>query len=150
MSAVIILTPLVVASWPVVSAAIMGAATGMGFAVQGSQLHEEKRTSRKKVETEIDNSEVVTDGMTPTEKIVVQRDGVTIEFSSDQRGRCTVCVSGERHSKKQLKQIGEEVAGRIVQQFAYHKLVTELKNRNYSIVEEEVLADQSVRLRVRL
>ncbi len=150
MSAVIVLTPLVVASWPAISAAIMGAVAGMGFAVQGSTLHEEKRTSRKKVETEIDNSEIVADGMAPTEKIIVQRAGVTIEFGQDERGRCTVCVSGAGQSKKQLKEIGEEVAGRIVQQFAYHKLVTELKNRNYSVVDEEVLADQSVRLRIRL
>lgn len=150
MSAVVVLTPLVIASWPTISAAIMGAVAGMGFAVQGSTLHEEKRTGRRKVETEIDNSEVVADGITPTEKIVVQREGVTIEFGRDERGRCTVCVSGVGHSDKQLKQIGEEVAGRIVQQFAYHRLVSELKNRNYSVVDEEVLADQSVRLRVRL
>lgn len=150
MSAVVIMTPIVVASWPVITAAVMGAASSMGFAVQGSNLHEQKQTRRKRVETEVDNSEVVADGMTPTEKIVVQRAGVTIEFGQDHRGRCTVCVSGEGHSEKQLKRIGEEVAGRIVQQFAYHKLVTELKNRNYCVVDEEVLADESVRLRVRL
>jgi hypothetical protein len=150
MSAVIVLTPLVISSWPAIYAAVMGAATGMGFALQGSSLHEEQQTNRTKVETEIEDSEVVADSMTPTEKIVVQRAGVTIEVGQDERGRCTVCVSGEGQSKKRLKQIGDEVAGRIVQQFAYHKLVTELKNRNYSVVDEEVLADQSVRLRVRL
>ncbi len=150
MSAVIVLTPIVVSSWPVISAAVMGAVTGMGFAVQGSTLHEEKQSSREKVETEIANSEIVADSMTPTEKIVVQKAGVTIEVGQDDRGRCTVCVSGQGQSKKQLKQIGEEVSGRIIQQFAYHKLVTELKHRNYNVVDEEVLADQSVRLRVRL
>jgi len=150
MSAVIILTPLVVSSWPVIASAIVGAATSMGFTVRGPSLHEEKKTSRRKVETEIDNSEVVSDIMAPGDTIVVQKGDVSIKFGQDERGKCTVCVSGERYSEKELKKIGEEVAGRVVQQFAYHKLVTELKNRNYSVVEEEVLKDQSVRLRIRL
>jgi len=38
----------------------------------------------------------------------------------------------------------------VVQQFAYNKLLTELKRRNYSVVDEQVLSDESVRLRVRL
>lgn len=150
MSAVLVLTPVVVSSWPVISAAIMGAAAGMGFAVQGSNLHEEKRTGRRRVETEVDNSEVISDSLNPAEKIIVQHGGVTIEFGHDARGRCTVCVSGDGRSEKQLKAIGAEVAGRVIQQFAYHRLVSELKDRNYSVVEEETLADQSVRLRVRM
>lgn len=149
MSAVIVLTPVVISSWPVIASAVMGAAASMGFTVRAEDLHEEKR-ERKKVETDIKNSEVVADGMAPGKKIVVDKGDITIEFGQDHRGKCTVCVSGDRHSEKELKRIGEEVAGRVVQQFVYHKLVSELKNRNYSVVEEEVLEDESVRLNIRL
>jgi queuine/archaeosine tRNA-ribosyltransferase len=83
-------------------------------------------------------------------RIAMEKDGVHIEFGQDERGACTVCVTGAKKSERELRQIGEEVAGRVVQQFAYHKLMTELKRRNYSIVEEQVMQDQSIQVRVRL
>lgn len=151
MSAVCVLTPLVITSWPVLASAIAGAAASMGFSIQASSVQQKAPVGRKKgVETEIENSEVIADEMGRGQKIVVTKGDITIEFGQDERGACTVCVTGAKHSDSQLKAIGEEVAGRVVQQFAYHKLMTELKNRNYSIVEEEMLADQSVRVRVRL
>jgi len=73
---------------------------------------------------------------------------VTIEFKRDLRGTCSMCVTGSK-SKQELQKIGQEVSGRVVQQFAYHKLVTELKKRNYAIVDEKVQQDESIRVRVR-
>lgn len=149
MSAVCVLTPVVIASWPAISAAIIGAAASMGFSLK-SEGCAEAEPRRRRVETEVPNSEVVKEGMAPGQKIVVQNGDLTIEFGVDQRGACSVCVTGEGKSDLQLRKIGEEVAGRIVQQFAYHKLMTELKKRNYSVVEEKTLADQSVQVRIRL
>jgi hypothetical protein len=149
MSAVCVLTPLVVASWPVLSSAIVGAAASLGFAVRAEALYREA-PSRRKVETEIENSEVVADALGRGQKICLQKDDITIEFGQDERGACRVCVTGDRHSERELRQIGAEVAGRVVQQFAYHKLMTELKRRHYAVVEEQVLQDQSVHVRVRL
>lgn len=149
MGAIIVLTPLVVSAWPAVAAAVMGAAASMGFSVPSPTVAEAKPRKRQ-VETEIENSEVVSDELQRGERITIQRGDIAIEFGRDHRGRCTVCVTGEAHSEKELKAIGEEVAGRVVQQFAYHKLMTELKRRNYSIVEEKVLQDQSIQVRVRL
>ncbi|RME40230.1 MAG: DUF1257 domain-containing protein [Planctomycetota bacterium] len=150
MSCVIVLTPVVVSSWPMIASAIMGAAASMKFALEGENLLEEPSSNRKRVETELANSEVMEDRMKRGERIVLRRDDVTVEFGRDERGRCTVCVSGERRSEDELRRIGEEVTGRVVQQFAYHRLVTELKKRSYKVVEEEVLRDESVRLRIRL
>ena len=151
MSAVCVLTPLVITSWPVLASAIAGAAASMGFSIRPSASDEEARTLRKKgVETEIENSEIIGEEMGRGKKIVITKGDITIELGQDERGVCTVCVSGSRHSDADLRAIGEAVAGRVVQQFAYHKLMTELKKRDYSVVEEEVLADQSVRVRVRL
>lgn len=150
MSAVCVLTPLVITSWPVLVSAITGAAASMGFAVKAAPIEEQVKTARKKVETEIENSEVIADQLSVGKKVVITKGDLTIEFGQDERGSCTVCVSGEKHTEKELKAIGEEVAGRVVQQFAYHKLMTELKKRNYNVMGEEVLADQSVRIRVQL
>ena len=151
MGAILVLTPLVVASWPAITAAVMGAAVAMGYSAAGSSVDVGKpRSGKRTVETEIENSEVVAEAMGRGHTIIIQKDDVTIEFGQDERGACTVCVTGTRHSENQLKQIGRTVAGRVVQQFAYHKLITELKRRNWSILEEKVIQDESIQVRVRL
>ena len=133
MSTVCILTPIVVGSWPMISAAVAGAAGAMGFAVTGAATVTEDSTVTSTVETEIPNSEVVADELPPGQTIRIEREGVTIDFGVDERGVCTVCVRG-KGGKAELKKIGDEVAGRVVQQFAYHKLMTELKQRNYNVL----------------
>jgi hypothetical protein len=150
MSAVIVLTPIVISSWPAITAAVVGAATAMGFSLQGERLHEEEEQEATSVETEIEETQIVSEGLAPGQTIVVQRGDVRIEFGQDQRGRCTVCASGARRSKRELQRIADEIAGRVTQQFIYNKLLHELRERNYTVVGEERLADDSVRVRVRL
>jgi len=41
------------------------------------------------------------------------------------------------------------MANRLVQQYAYHRLITKLKEQNFNIVGEEVEQDGTVRLQVR-
>jgi hypothetical protein len=123
----------------------------MGFAVSGGGGNAaRKTTSRTMVETEIENSEVVADALQRGVTMTLQKDGVQIDIGQDERGGCKVCVTGEGRSRAQLKEIGEQVSGRIVQQFAYHKLMTELKQRNYKIVSEQVMQDEAIQVRVRL
>lgn len=150
MGAVLVLTPLVVASWPAISAAVIGAAGAMGYAVGGMAGERNATVSKPRtVETEIENSEIIAETLSRGLKIALDKDGVHIEFGQDERGACTVCVTGEGRSDRQLREIGEEVAGRVVQQFAYHKLMTELKKRSYSVIDEQVMQDQSIQVRVR-
>ncbi len=149
MSAVCVLTPIVISSWPTISAAVFGAAASLGFAIKPERIQADAPRKRT-VETEVPNSEVVGEAMGPSQKIVIQRGDITIEFGQNDRGACTVCVTGEGHSDFELRKLGEEVAGRVVQQFAYHKLMTELKARKFSVIGEEVLADESVHVRIRL
>ncbi len=149
MSSVCVLTPIVVASWPVIAGAIAGAASAMGFTVVGLSCDVPSGKGFDRVETEVPNSEVMAETLERGEKIRIVRDGITIEFGVDDRGRVSVCASGAGHSKSVLKKAGQEVAGRVVQQFAYHKLVTELKSRGYSIAEESVQSDQSIQIKVR-
>ncbi len=149
MSTVCVLTPIVIGSWPMIASAVAGAASAMGFAMAGEQTASESSGAKTAVETEVPNSEVVAENMKPGEKIRIERDGITIDFGVDERGVCTVCVTGEGHTKAELTTIGEEVAGRVVQQFAYHKLMTELKQRNYSVLEESVQEDDSIPSRIK-
>lgn len=150
MSTVCILTPIVIGSWPSIASAIVGAAGAMGFSVAASSEATPVRGSGERVETEVPNSQVLAEMMARGEKIRIERPGVVVEVGVDARGRCTVCTTGEKLSRAELKKLGEEVAGRVVQQFAYHKLMTELKSRGFSIERESVGTDQAIEVRVRM
>jgi hypothetical protein len=81
--------------------------------------------------------------------MVVEKDGVRAVFSRGARGALRVCMEGEGYSKAELRRIGEELIGRVTQQYVYHRLVTELKERNMTIVDEEMAEDRTVKIRVR-
>ena len=140
MSAVCILAPVVVA-----------AATSMGYEVAASKVIKEPEAPRQKGEVllEIEQSEIVTDQLGREQQIVVTRDGVSITFSRDVRGRASLCVSGDGYTDDQLRGFGEELSQRVVQQYVYQKLVDEMRARNFLVVEEEVDATHAIRLKVR-
>jgi len=150
MSSVIVIAPLVIASWPAITAAVTAAIGTMGFtmarAAAGTKVATGSTVNR--AEIEVEDSEIL--GITGVEQsIVVERDGVRAIFSRDARGGLKVCMEGRNHSKAELQRIGEELLGRVTQQYAYHRIVTELKQRNMTIVDEEVAADQTVKIRVK-
>lgn len=148
MSTVAVFTPILVSSWPAIASAVAGAAGTMGFTMVAAERAAAATSDEARVETEVPNSDVLAETLARSEKIVIARDGVRLEIGVDDRGRCTVCASGRGKSKAELKRLGEECSGRIVQQFAYHKLVTELKSRGFRITEESVERDQSIQMRV--
>lgn len=148
MSSVCVLTPVIIGSWPAISAAVLGAAASLGFtAMDPGPIVEEK--TRNDVEVQVAHSEVLAETMSRGERMVLERDGVTVEIGVDERGHCTVCASGPL-SKSQLESIGEELAGRIVQQFTYNKLMNELKARGFGVEAERMTQDNSIQLRVSL
>jgi len=152
MSAVCILTPLVIAAWPAFSAAVVAAASSLGYQVAAG-MHEEPKTTTNHqattVQLEIARSEVVTEQLGRDQRITVVRDGVTVTFSRDARGKASLCVTGEGHSKGELKAMGEELSQTVVQQYVYQKLMGEMKNRGFIVVDQETNEDRSIRLKVR-
>jgi hypothetical protein len=154
MSSVVVITPIVIASWPVISAAITAAIGTIGFnvvrdAAGGGFAHAKVQTAAKvKAEIEVEDSEILqTAGAGET--MVVEREGIRATFSRDSRGALKVCMEGDQYTKEQLKQVGKDLVDRVTQQYVYHRIVTELKERNMNIVDEEVKADRSVTIRVR-
>jgi len=147
MSTVVILTPLVIGSWPSIVSAVVGAASAMGFSMAATAPKIDAESDQSVV-TEVANSQVLAEIMSRGEKITIEKDGVLIQIGVDARGRCSVCAAGKGLTKARLRQIGQEVSGRIVQQFAYHKLLTELKARGFQVDGENVMGDQSIQVRV--
>ena len=150
MSTVMVIAPLVIANWSAISAAVVGAVGVLGFSAVNEAVESSHRVAgTNRAEIELEESEILEGTGGSGEQIVVQRDDVRAIFTRDARGALKVCVEGHGHSKAELKQIGEELIGRVTQQYVYHRVVTELANRNMAIVGEEVTEDRTVKIRVR-
>jgi hypothetical protein len=151
MSTVMVITPILIANWPAITAAVAAAVGAMGFAsLQEGQISagiSSKATNREEIEVE--DSEILEAAAGTGEEIVVERDGVRATFSRDARGALRVCMEGGGLSKAQLRKLGQELIGRVTQQYAYHRIVTELKQKNMTIVDEQVTKDNTVKIRVR-
>jgi len=153
MSTVLILTPVIVGSWPAISVAAAAAASALGFtvketvkqAVAEAQVQETEQT----VEVELAESEVLAQSLATDQQMVLTRGEVKIVVERDARGRCKVCASGKGHSKVELEQMAREFTDKLTQCFIYDRVVRELKGKNFQVVNEEVTKDQSVRIHVR-
>lgn len=147
MSAVIVLAPVITAAWPAVSASVVGAAVALGFASAGKAPEEKAR--EEKVALEVEGSACVTGGLARDERLSFVREGVTVSFSRDARGACSVEVAGGGRTKAQLEQIGREFAERVIQGYAYNQVMQELQKRNFAVVQQEVGADRVIHVQVR-
>lgn len=152
MSCVCILTPVVIASWPAFSVAVVAAATSLGYTVVDHGLKQSQsgeQAAERKITLEIEQSEIVTSQLGRDQRIKVARGGVTVTFSRDARGQASVCVTGQGFTDEELRTFGEELSQRVVQKYVYQKLMGEMQARGFNVVEEETNADNSIRLKVR-
>lgn len=152
MSAVCILAPIVIVAWPSFTATVLAAATSLGYVAleeTGEKCLTERRSrSENAVELDIPQSDIVTSQLDRDQRISVSRDGITITFSRDERGKAALCVTGKNHSKAELRAAGEALSNRVVQQHVYERLMHEMNSRGYTVAEEAMEADQSIRLRI--
>lgn len=149
MSTVMVITPILIANWPAITAAVAAGVGAMGFATLQESHIDSGTGAANREEIEIEDSEILDAAAGTTEVITVERDGVRATFSRDARGALRLCMEGGGLSKAQLRQLGDELIGRITQQYAYHRIVTELKQKNMTIVDEQLTADNTVKIRVR-
>jgi hypothetical protein len=155
MSCVCILTPVVIAAWPAFSAAVVAAATSLGYTIveegihQGLEARQMAQGESGSVNLEIEQSEIVTNQLGRDQRIRVTRGDVTVTFSRDARGKASVCVSGEGYTKDQLRALGEELSQRVVQKYVHQRLLDEIHARRFVVVEEEVDESHAIRLKVR-
>ena len=151
MSAVCILAPIVIAGWPVFSAAVAAAAASLGYEVVSEAaraLHVPVKQSGT-VELDIERSEVVTGQLGRDQRICVTRQGVTVTFSRNARGKATLCVSGQGRTDEALRAFGEELSRAVVQQYVYQRLLEEIRARGFVIAAQETNEDRSIHMTVR-
>lgn len=154
MSCVCILAPVVIAGWPAFSAAVVAAATSLGYQVVSEAKNKTTvaapvDTDTGRVNLDIANSELVTGQLGRDQRISVTRDGVTVTFSRDARGRAALCVTGTGQSDEELRRLGEELSGCVVQRYVYQRLMEEMQRKGFTVVEEETDSNRAIRLKVR-
>ena len=150
MSTVVVLAPIIIANWPMITAAVGAAVGTMGFAmVRREEAITQRTATKSREEIEVDNSEILPSAIGAEEEIVVEREGLRAIFTRDARGSLRVCMEGTGQSRSELRRLGQELIDRVTQQYVYHRVVTELKARNMTIVDEEVTEDRTVKIRVR-
>lgn len=150
LSVVFIVAPMVVAGWPVMCGAIAAAAGALGYKALSREhdMLDSERDSERWVEVPIEESQIVAESMARDSQFTIKNDDVTATFSRSADGRCTAHVSGDNKTDAQLRAIGQELVGRVTQQYAYNKVVTELKGQGFTVTSEEVTADQAIRIHV--
>ena len=156
MSCVFIVVPVVAGAWPVVSAAVIAACAGMGYsAVRRAENNlgfDEipiPTDGTRSVLLTMNDSQVVTDALMRGDSFTFGRDGITATFRVDGRGACTVHVAGVGRSDTDLEAEGRDLMDRVRQQYAYAKVMAELEERGFDVVEQEVQTNRSIRIRVR-
>jgi ABC-type transporter MlaC component len=152
MSTVIILAPVIIGSWPIITAAVTAAAAGLGMTVNEAlkeACQENQVDTNQAVVVELENSEVLASQVASGKELVLTKDGITIKVTRDGRGRCKVCAEGTGYSKAELKRLAQEFTQKLTQCFVYHRTVSELKNKNFQMVNEEVAEDGTIRVHVR-
>jgi hypothetical protein len=150
MSCVCVLTPVVIVAWPAFSAAVMAAASSLGYTLVEESGRESTAGPAKvhRVDLEIAQSEVVLDALHRDQRIAVARDGVTVTFARDARGKASLCVTGEGYTEAELRARGEELSRRLVQRHVYQRLMEEMRARRFVVVEEQN-ENETIRLKVR-
>jgi uncharacterized protein YqfB (UPF0267 family) len=149
MSVVFIVAPAVAIGWPILCSTVAGVAGALGYTVLASNKSVVVPEQRAGVEVDIEGSEIIADSMKRESEFAITNHDVTAVFKRSIDGRCTVHVSGENKTDEQLRAIGQEILNKITQQYAYNKVVTELKKQGFSVTDEEITKDNAVRIRVR-
>ncbi|AQQ71711.1 hypothetical protein SMSP2_02088 [Limihaloglobus sulfuriphilus] len=150
MSTVVILAPVIVGSWPVIAAAAAAAASSLGMSVaqEIQESKEQMADENNSVEIELEQAQFA-QNLSAGSEMLLEKDGMKIIIKRDNRGRCSVCAEGKGFSKAELKHAAEEFTQKFTQCYAYHRTVTELKNKNFQMLDEQVEQDGSIKLHVR-
>lgn len=151
MSGICILTPLVVASWPAITSAVLAAAAALGYTVKKTAETEKVpiEVVFKEVELTVKNTEAIGEGLRAEEALTFEKEGIILKFRKTSKGKCNVCVSSKGFSNEELTRKGNEFAQKVVQQYVYNKVVSELKGKGFALVNDEVQEDKSIKIMVR-
>src|SRR6266566_3847490 len=101
MSSVIVVAPIIMASWPAITAAVTAAVGSMGFAVaaEGAEMTKAKAKAEEptRAEIEVEDSEIMHEGVGTRQQVGAEREGIRAIFTRDARGGLKLCMEDKNH-----------------------------------------------------
>ncbi|MFI4911478.1 MAG: DUF1257 domain-containing protein [Sedimentisphaeraceae bacterium JB056] len=154
MSTVIILAPVIIGSWPAIAGAAGAAAAYVGLHAKESIEEAIKNTEEEEVEHSIEmelaEETGVAENLSEDQQLEFSsEEGIKLVVKRDERGKCSICASGKGFSDEELREKAEQFTEKFTQCYVYNKVVSELKNKKFQIVDQKVEDDQSIRINVR-
>jgi hypothetical protein len=156
MSISFLVIPVVAGGLPIISAAIIAGGAALGYAAV-RRLEEDVLSDSahglmagpRSVTMTMPESQVVTDALLRGETFELRKDDIMATFRIDGRGACQVHVEGAYLSEAELTAAGTQLMDKVRQQFAYAKVMAELDQRGFSLVDQHVEENQAIRISVR-
>lgn len=152
MSGIFVVVPILAAA-PVVLSATAAVAAAMGFSMVRQGAEELETLFRNQGETVVEFDLAEARGL---ENLLREQGGIQLDREDaslcflPRKGRVQMLVRAKgRATSQDLEALGREVLDGITQQYAYHQVVSELKSRGFSKVEESREEDGTLRLRLR-
>lgn len=150
MSCIFIVTPIVVSAWPVLAGIISASAATLGYRVLNAVNEPNQEIDQQTVELHVGNSNVMAEQMRRGESIVLTKDQIRIIISLDPQKRISAQVQGPKTIlDSELQKTGQEFLNRIVQQYAYQQVMLTLKDKGFSLVQEQADSEGRIQLKVR-
>ncbi|MCP4452668.1 MAG: DUF1257 domain-containing protein [Planctomycetes bacterium] len=150
--------PAAVSAWPTVVAAATAAASALGFysaqtALEG-QVHTRANVEAGNTVTEVDlplsHGEAVTQDLVSGREVHFHGEGIELIFCRNLRGKAGVRVRGSGKTREELEAMGQAFCGKLAQNYAYHRMVTKLRQQNFHIDGEEVADNGTVHIQARI
>ncbi len=150
MSMIILLAPLISSAWPPLASAILGSVSAMGYSVVDAKVAGKVADKTKKcVDVDVKNSQVIAESIRDKQTITVEKDDVLVSFQKGADDKCKISVMGEGKTDAELKSIGEDIAKAVTQKYVYNRVMGELKQKDFSIVQENIENDKTIRINAR-
>jgi hypothetical protein len=146
------------AAWPVVVAAATAATSALGF-VTAKTLHEglslaqaqmQEEQAVPEVDLPVAQAEAVTQDLVSGQELHFHKEGVDIIFCHNLRGRAGVRVRGLGKTRQELEAVGQAFCQQLAQNYAYHRVVTKLRQQHFHIVDEDVKDNGTVHIQARI
>lgn len=154
---VVVAIPAAISAWPAVVAAATAAASALGFVTV--QLAHETRvlaqsevreTAITEVNLSVSQGQDVTENLAAGQEIHFHSEGADLIFHRHARGRVEVKVRSMGKTRQQLEDIGQTFCRKLAQNYAYHRVMTKLRQQHFHIVDESVQDSGAVHVQARI
>lgn len=154
---IVVAIPAVVSAWPAVLGAATAAASALGFATVkvAQEAHNQAKSQVEEaalteVTLSVSQGEAVTRDLVSGQGHLFHSEGVDLIFRRNARGYVEVRVRGMGKTRPELEAIGQTFCSKLAQNYAYHRVMTKLRQQHFHIENEQVEESGAVHIQARI